>query len=123
MKCFGSSTSFVSVICIYGYSYSIFLPVVIACSFPIDIMQWVLIAYGVFSSTSLILVNYWKELSKYIDKKRYILLGIIILCQAGLFFTLKLYFFEKYNEVQKDTTVVPVTPTNNTAVNGTLLLF
>jgi hypothetical protein len=61
-------------------------------------MQWILIAYAVFSSTSFILVNYWKELSKYMEKRRYIVLGFILVCQVGLFLVLKLYFFQRFTE-------------------------
>jgi hypothetical protein len=118
------------VICIYGYSFSIFIPVVIVCSIPFELTQWILIAYAVFSSTSLLLVNYWKELSKYMENKRYFIMGIVIVFQAGLFLTLKLYFFEKLNIQQNsstggntnststNTTVIP-----NSTANSTLLLF
>ncbi len=78
--------------------------------------QWILLAYGVFHSTSFILVNYWKELAKYMEKRRYILLGLICAFQAGLFLLLKLYFFEKFNEEAKIGDV-----TNPT--NSTLLLY
>jgi hypothetical protein len=61
-------------------------------------MQWILIAYAVFSSTSFILVNYWKELSKYMEKRRYIVLAFIMVCQVGLFLVLKLYFFQRFTE-------------------------
>lgn len=61
-------------------------------------MQWILIAYAVFSSTSFILVNYWKELSKYMEKRRYIVLAFIMACQVGLFLVLKLYFFQRFTE-------------------------
>ena len=81
-------------------------------------MQWVLISYAVFSSTSFILVNYWKELSKYLDKKRYILMGVIFACQIGLFCVLKFYFFALYNENMGVDTVVIIN--NSTAVNSTL---
>lgn len=98
MKCFGSSTGFVSVLCTYGYSFTVFLPIVVVCSIPIDLMQWILIAYAVFSSTSFILVNYWKELSKYMEKRRYIVLVFILGCQIGLFLVLKLYFFQRFTQ-------------------------
>src|SRR5690349_6010538 len=128
MKCFGSSTSFVSVICTYGYSFTIFLPIVIVCSIPMDLMQWILIAYAVFSSTSFILVNYWKELSKYLEKRRYIILAIVIAFQAGLFLMLKMYFFEKMNKENKnliipDTNNTTTTTTDISSSNTTLLLF
>lgn len=71
--------------------------------------------YAVFSSTSLILVNYWKELSKYLDKKRYLIIFIVLICQAGLFMILKFYFFEEFskNVINNDTK----NPTNNTNIN------
>lgn len=128
MKCFGSATTFASVICIYGYSLTIFVPVVVACSVPVDLMQWLLIAYAVFHSTSLILVNYWKELSKYMERKRYFLMAIIIICQAGLFLVLKLYFFEELNKQQADLKNIITNGTNsttntttNSSTNSTLL--
>ncbi len=125
MKIFGSSTGFISVICTYGYSFTIFIPVVIVCSIPLDLVQWVLIAYAVFSSTSLLLVNYWKELSKYMEKKRYFIMALILVFQAGLFLTLKLYFFEKLNIQQKNIPSDNGSPSNSssTATNTTLLLF
>ena len=83
--------------------------------------------YGVFSSTSLILVNYWKELSKYLDKKRYLIIILVLACQAGLFMILKFYFFEKfhstvYNTNTDTTPVNNTTNTNTTNTNSTLLI-
>ncbi len=123
MKCFGSSTSYVSVICTYGYSFTIFLPISIACSFPVEIMQWILIGYAVFSSTSFILVNYWKELSKYMTNKRYIIMAIVITCQAGLFIMLKFYFFKKLSEHNDSDSSESAKDSNETAKNSTLLFF
>ena len=76
---------------------------------------------------SLLLVNYWKELSKYIDKKRYIILIFVIICQVGLFFVLKLYFFEKFTSTvyNSNTTILNATINsqviNNIVVNNSLL--
>ncbi len=127
MKCFGSATGFVSVLCTYGYSFTVFLPIVVVCAIPIDLMQWILIAYAVFSSTSFIIVNYWKDLSKHINNRKYILLGIIMACQVGLFFVLKLYFFKRFTEEMgiklndSPTTNSTIADENNTPTNSTLL--
>lgn len=107
MKCFGSQTSYVQILCAYGYSMSIFIPIIIACSLPIGVsltklinlirlfkwIQWLLIGYAIFSSTALLLVSFWKDMSKYLDAKKYIVLAILIAFQVGLFLMLKLYFF------------------------------
>lgn len=98
MRCFGAKNSYISALCIYGYSYSIFIPVFLLCASGYTMTQLVLLIYGFFQSTSFILVNYWKELGKYVDKLRFIIILLIIICQSGLFFTLKLYFFQKFEE-------------------------
>jgi len=39
-------------------------------------------------------MNYWKEFGKFMQNKKFFLLGMIIACQFILFLLLKLYFFE-----------------------------
>ena len=96
MKCFGSSNSYISALCIYGYSFSIYIPIVLVCAIGVNIAQWILLSYAAGASTSFILVNYWREMGKYVDKLRYIIIILIIGCQAGLLFIFKLYFFEEF---------------------------
>jgi hypothetical protein len=68
-------------------------------------------------------------MGKYIEKKRYILLFIIIAFQVGLFLLLKLYFFEQFNEhanipIPEDSTTSNTTVSVNNSIpnNSTLLL-
>lgn len=98
MRCFGAKNSYITALCIYGYSYSIFIPVIILCSSGYVVTQWIVLSYGVFQSSSFILVNYWRELGKYVDKLRLIIILLIIGCQMALFFILKLYFFQQFEE-------------------------
>ena len=37
MRCFGSKSSFVTILCTYGYSMGIYIPMLIACSLPIGV--------------------------------------------------------------------------------------
>ena len=108
MRCFGGKNSYISALCIYGYSYSIFIPVILLCSSGYAAAQWIVLSYGVFQSTSFIIVNYWRELGKYVDKLRLIIIILIIVFQMGLFFTLKLYFFQKFEEEVNSNNIVNV---------------
>lgn len=98
MKVFGGQIAIVAVLCTYGYSFSVFIPVVILCIIPNEIVQWVLLGYAAFSSTSLLIVNYWKDLGKFVDKKRYIIMAIVLIVQVGMFLLFKLYFFQRFSE-------------------------
>ena len=94
MKAFGSSINFVNVICTYGYSFSVFLPAVIFCVSNVNILQWIVLSYACFSSTSLLVVNYWKELQNFDSTKKYIICGVVLLIQIGLFILIKMCFFQ-----------------------------
>ena len=92
MYLFGSETSFVLVLNIYAYSFSIYAPIFILC-IPLESLQWLLLFYAVLSSTCFLLLNFWKELTKYVDNRKYFILGVIGIFQISLFFVIKLKFF------------------------------
>lgn len=92
MYIFGSETSIVLVLNIYAYSFSIYAPIFILC-IPLEKLQWFLLFYAVFSSTCFLLLNFWTELSKYVDNRKYFILAVIGIFQISLFFVIKLKFF------------------------------
>ena len=103
MRIFGSSNSYISCICIYGYSISIYIPIVICCAIGVNFAQWILLIIGFGVSSSFIIVNYWREMGRYIDKRRYILIPLVIGCQACMFLIFKMYFFKEFEkEMKKD---------------------
>ena len=54
MKCFGAHNSYIITLCIYGYSYSVFIPVILLCSSGYVVMQWIVLSYGFVSELILI---------------------------------------------------------------------
>ena len=98
MKIFGNSLRIVHVICTYGYSFSIFLPISIICVIQVDPLQWIALFYAVFSSTSLLVVNYYKLMGEFSKNKKYLIIGIVLLAQIGLLLFFKLYFFRKFTD-------------------------
>lgn len=98
MKIFGSAINFATIVCTYGYSYSVFLPITIICTAPYEALQWILLIYGIFSSTSLIVVNYYKIIAKAGQSKKIIIMVIIIGFQIAVLLLLKLYFFRRFKE-------------------------
>ena len=98
MKVFGIKLGFVHVICTYGYSFSIFLPISIICVIQYNYIQWIALIYAVFSSTSLLVVNYYKLMGDFSRNKKSIIIGIVLLAQIGLLLFFKLYFFRKFSD-------------------------
>ena len=120
MKCFGCNNSYISVLCIYGYSFSIYIPVVIICGLGINFAQWILLLYAACSSTSFIIVNFWREMGKFVDKMRIIIIIVIICGQICLFSIMKFYFFEKFEEeVTNNNIIKTFNNTDNNTTNST----
>ena len=97
-KIFGGKINIAPIICIYGYSYTIFLPITIICSIPSQILQWVLLGYAILSSSSLIIMSISKSLSEVTKGKKIALTIIIIIFQLIIFGVLKFYFFKHLNK-------------------------
>lgn len=124
-KIFGGKLNIAPIICIYGYSYTIFLPITIVCSIPHELLQWVLLAYAIFSSTSLIIMSVSRSIASIQKGKKIAVIVIICIFQIIIFFVLKLYFFKHLNkELLKDENLdnlTNTTLTNTTLQNDTIL--
>lgn len=44
-------------LCLYGYSLSVFVPILILCVIPTSILQWLLMIYGILNSTLFLILN------------------------------------------------------------------
>ena len=93
MYFFGSNTSFILILCIYAYSFTIYIPVMILC-IPIEKLQWAFLLIGVLHSTGFLVVNFWNELNKFVDNRKYFVIGIICIFQICLYLLLKIKFFK-----------------------------
>ena len=100
-----------------SFSFSIYIPVVIICGLGFNFAQWILLLYAACSSTSFIIVNFWREMGKYVDKMRLIIIIVIICGQICLFSIMKFYFFEKFEEEVTNNNIIKTF--NNTDSNST----
>ena len=117
-KIFGAKLNVAPVICVYGYSYTIFLPITIICSIPSQLLQWILLGYAIISSSSLVIMSIGKSLAEIKKGKKIAIIVIIIIFQFILFCVLKFYFFkhinkelDESNEIEEPTPVVEVVKT------------
>ena len=97
MKIFKIEMKYVSLICLYGYSLTCFIPVLIICASGFAWVQWILLIYGICNSTTFVLINIWNYIRTIDEKKKYTFLGIFCAGQFILFLILKFYFFGSFN--------------------------
>ena len=96
LRIFKNEMKYVSLICLYGYSLTCFIPVLILCACGFAWVQWLLLLYGIVNSTAFVMLNLWNHIRSIEEKKKYILLGIFGAGQFILFLILKFYFFGSF---------------------------
>uniref|UniRef100_A0A0G4H1K1 Protein YIPF n=1 Tax=Chromera velia CCMP2878 TaxID=1169474 RepID=A0A0G4H1K1_9ALVE len=84
-------------VCVYGYSLAVFLPVCFLSVISNSLFRWILTIIGLLVSLTFIMMNLHGELSTSLPRFRYILLGFICVAQTGLFLTYRLYFFTNWH--------------------------
>ena len=101
MKVFGSQPHLPTLICIIGYSFSVYIPVCLLCVVPDTTFHVIVAGWGVITSTGFMLANCWKDMSQYeIKTRKWFLLIIIVIFQTVMYLNLVLYFFGLTAEVK-----------------------
>jgi len=80
------------ILCIYGYSFFIYLPVSVLCVIPFDYVRWIVIGLGGLISTALVILNFFKALRGHMATGL-ILLIVMAALHLAFALTCKLYFF------------------------------
>jgi len=80
-------------ICIYGYSFGCFVLVFLLCIVPAVWLHWLLMVYGTLNSIAFLVLNLTEYLES-LEKKSYVVYGIIGAAQIFLFLMFKLVFFD-----------------------------
>ncbi|CEM31672.1 unnamed protein product [Vitrella brassicaformis CCMP3155] len=86
------SINFRQLICVYGYSLFVFIPVSLICIAPLEWLKWVAVSVGMAISISFICINLYTDLTVSLPRFRYLLMGLLCAAQATLFLTYRLYF-------------------------------
>ncbi|XP_020899869.1 protein YIPF1, partial [Exaiptasia diaphana] len=93
--------SFLEILCVYGYSLSIYVPISILWAIPIDWLRWIFVIIGMVLSGSVLLLTFWPAVEDD-DKKIAILTMLCIFVLHGLLaIGFKLYFFHGPPELHR----------------------
>ncbi|XP_056648460.1 protein YIPF1 [Diorhabda sublineata] len=109
------SPGILELICVYGYSLFIYIPVSILWSIQINILQWALLAFGTFISGSVLLLTLMPALR--FSEKKYLLIILIISFHLVLSAGFMLYFFHGPSDTTPVSSPVAL-PTKNITISA-----
>ncbi|XP_020800080.1 protein YIPF1-like [Drosophila serrata] len=108
----GSYTpTLISLLCIYGYSLAIYIPVSILCVINISMLKWLLVILAALLS-GFVLIDVMKPALRNSKYSRFLIFGILsahLIVSAGFL----MYFFQSYQESLVTTTVTKTVPENH----------
>ncbi|XP_059153181.1 protein YIPF1-like [Physella acuta] len=85
--------TFLEMICIYGYSLAIYIPISILWAIQVSWLQWALVVVGAVMSGSVLLMTFWPAVSEDNKKIAIGLMVFIFVMHAALATGFVLYFF------------------------------
>jgi len=80
-------------LCIYGYSYTILIPILLICIIPFKLISTLALLYFLIHSCTFLFYNMYMVIQQKAQKSKYVVLGLLGGIQLLLFFFLKFYFF------------------------------
>nr|XP_009859347.1 protein YIPF1 isoform X2 [Ciona intestinalis] len=88
-----SNYSVVDIICTYGYSLFVFIPVSILLLVPSDPFDWIALSIAILLSGSCIAVSMWPALQDDSKKVAVVFTAVLLILHTALGVTFRLYFF------------------------------
>ena len=88
-----SSASFLELLCVYGYSLAIYIPVSVLWTIQYSALQWSLVLVGAGLSGAVLVLAIWPSVQNHTQKVGIILIGIVLLLHLLLACGFMLYFF------------------------------
>ncbi|KAJ1993408.1 hypothetical protein H4R33_000663 [Dimargaris cristalligena] len=102
-KYFGCQPSLLEVLSIYGYAFTVWIPIAIACVVPNDLVRWILTIVAFVSSALFICKNIFLIISRSGATVHRALILVVLLAHAALALVFKIKFFSY-------SVVVPIEP-------------
>ncbi|XP_029212366.2 protein YIPF1-like [Acropora muricata] len=101
--------SFLEILCVYGYSLFIYIPISVLWVVPIEWLRWLLVMLGMCLSGTVLLLTFWPAVED--DDKKFsgLILAIIFLLHGLLAVGFKVYFFHAPPEQQHSASTTNVT--------------
>ncbi|XP_048763806.1 protein YIPF1-like [Ostrea edulis] len=101
--------TFLEILCIYGYSLTIYIPISILWVVQFEWLQWTLVMVGTLLSGGVLVLTLWPAVTMETKKTAWVIIILIFLCHTSLAVGFKLYFFNApVHQVTTGTSLHPV---------------
>ena len=83
----------ITIMCVYGYSYTILVPILLICIIPYKFIATLALLYFLIHSCTFLFFNLYLIIQQKAPKAKYVVLALLGGVQFALFLLLKFYFF------------------------------
>ncbi|XP_062873131.1 protein YIPF1 isoform X2 [Trichomycterus rosablanca] len=105
----GVSFSFLQIVCVYGYSLSVYVPAAVLCVVPSEVLRWSLIVLALCLSGSVLVLTFWPVIRDDRPRVAAVVLSALLALHVLLTVGCKVYFFSTHKAVSLEHADAPVT--------------
>jgi hypothetical protein len=88
------AVEYVTLLSLYGYSFSLFIPALLLCIVPQFTLQVIVMLSATLWSLGILVKNYWTEILTVHTQRKIVVVGVMSLGHIAFMLTSLLYFFE-----------------------------
>lgn len=100
--------TFLEILCVYGYSLAIYIPISILWVINLTWLKWVLVVLGAVLSGGVLVITFWPAVKEDTKNVAFIFIALIFIFHLALAAGFVLYFFNVPPAQTPQTTVAPV---------------
>lgn len=89
-----SSSGYLDILCLYGYSLFVYIPISFLLLIPSGTVDWILVIIAASLSGAVVAISLWPLMRDGSKKSRLIILTFVILAHVAFSLSFRLYFFE-----------------------------
>ncbi|XP_060566397.1 protein YIPF1-like [Ruditapes philippinarum] len=101
--------TFLEILCVYGYSLAIYIPISILWVINVTWLKWVLVVVGAVLSGGVLVITFWPAVKEETKNVAAVFLGLVFLLHLALAAGFVLYFFHVPPPITSVTTPAPAT--------------
>lgn len=118
-----SSSGYLDILCLYGYSMFVYIPLCLLLLIPNCTVEWILVAVAALISGAVIAISLWPLMREGSRNKGIIILLIVLAAHFAFSLSFRLYFFGSINcsgsSTASNSTLVPTTIMHTTTLSTT----
>lgn len=115
-----SSSGYLDILCLYGYSLFVFIPICLLLLIPNCILEWILVIVAATLSGGVVCMSLWPLMRDGSRKTKFVIITLVLAAHFAFSLSFRLYFFECMSSSSvTNSTLAPTSAVHTSSIPNT----